>query len=276
MVGKIHIFAAVTGSILAVCLAGAQTRGEGSSVRMPAAAVRPAVRFSSPSPNGAATRTVVVRPAARFRVVTGNRVISGGGSFPHPAGNDGGIGVPGLGFDYPHLAAVSGGLRGDEHRGFGHSGNRGQGFMTPIFFGGYPYYYDGSLDYEQPEEVEQTQAYPMQAQPQPQIIVIQQPVPAVATQSAAVPQDLDTGGVAGKSSPAAHPAAEAPVQRMGEIILIRKDGRVLFASAFSVVGTQLRYISVEGILQKFPVAELDAEATEQMNEARGNSVQISD
>ena len=66
-----------------------------------------------------------------------------------------------------------------------------------------------------------------------------------------------------------------PVARVGEIILIRKDGRVLFASAFSVVGTQLRYISAEGSLQKFPVTELDAESTQQMNEARGNSVQIS-
>ena len=77
-------------------------------------------------------------------------------------------------------------------------------------------------------------------------------------------------------APIAGPAAAPlPVARVGEIILIRKDGRVLFASAFSVVGTQLRYISAEGSLQKFPVTELDAESTQQMNEARGNSVQIS-
>ena len=75
----------------------------------------------------------------------------------------------------------AGGCEG-RHRGVRALEHRGQGYISPIFFGGYPYYYDGSLDYEQPEQVDQSQAYPIPGQPQPQIIVIQQPVPAVAAQ----------------------------------------------------------------------------------------------
>ncbi len=137
----------------------------------------------------------------------------------------------------------------------------------PIFFGGYPYYFDDSLDYDQPE-----QQY--QPQPQPQIIVIEQPVPAAAAQPAPSPQEADSGTGAGQSSQVSSPAPEAPVPNVGELILIRKDGRVLFATAFSVVAGQLRYVTPEGILRKFPVTELDSDATQQMNEARGTTVQI--
>jgi hypothetical protein len=184
-----------------------------------------------------------------------------------------GIGVPGLGFDYPHLAAISGGLQNGAPQGIRRGRNSGQGYFVPIFFGGSPYfpYVDDSLDYEQAEQAEPP-GQPVQ--PQPQIIVIQQPVPAAAAQQVAVAQPAEAPSDAAQSSPFSPAAPEAPVRNVGEFILIRKDGRVFFANAFSVVGTQLRYISPEGILQKFPVTELDSDATEQMNEARGNTVQI--
>jgi hypothetical protein len=143
--------------------------------------------------------------------------------------------------------------------------------LAPILFGGYPYYLDGSLDYDQAQQMEQPQAYP--AQQQPQIIVIQQPVPAAVAQTASQ-QEPDSAAGSGQASALSSPLTQAPADRMGEIVLIRKDGRVLFASAFSVVGSQLRYISPEGILQRFPVTELDSQATQQMNEARGNTVAI--
>jgi hypothetical protein len=272
MIRKLRVVTAVLGSILAASLAGAQMHGAGVSERTPSAAIRPAARISGPSSAGFAARPRAVRPAATFRIVPGGHVVSGFAPSTHSAGFETRIGVPGLGFDYPHLAAISGGLHGDAHRGFERGIHSGQGFIVPIFFGGYPYYLDGSLDYEQPEQIEQPQPYP--TQPQPQIIVIQQPALAAAAQQALSPQGLDTGTGAGQSSTVSSPGAEAPLPNVGEIILIRKDGRVLFASAFSVVGTQLRYISPEGILHKFPVTELDTESTQQMNEARGNSVQI--
>jgi len=55
---------------------------------------------------------------------------------------------------------------------------------------------------------------------------------------------------------------------------VRRDGRVLFASMYSVVGSQLRYISPEGIRYTLPLTDLDGDATREMNEARGTTVEI--
>jgi hypothetical protein len=179
------------------------------------------------------------------------RVRSDAGSFANSFSFDDENGVPGLGFDYPHLAAISGGLRNN----FGGHGHHEHNFVTPIFFGGFPYYdYTDFTDYQQ-------------VQQQPQIIVIQQPAPAVAVQ-----QETPASQVSAPAISAAAPAA--PVRDVGEFILVRRDGKVLFASAFSVIGTQLQYITPEGIRRTLPFAELDAVATQDMNEARGTSVQF--
>jgi hypothetical protein len=63
---------------------------------------------------------------------------------------------------------------------------------------------------------------------------------------------------------------------VGDFILIRRDGRILFASAFSITGDQLRYVTPEGIRRSLPMSDLDADATQQMNEARGTTVQLHD
>ncbi|MGD0906888.1 MAG: hypothetical protein ABSA96_04870 [Candidatus Acidiferrales bacterium] len=167
-------------------------------------------------------------------------------------------GVPGLGFDYPHLVAVSGGLNNSSRNHFGRGRNFGQGTYVPILFGGYgyPYYYD-SLDYEQPQQQEQ----------QPQVVVVQQPVPTVTAQ-----QDTYSGNDPGSAS--ALTSSPAPVRDVGDFILVRRDGRVLFASAFSVVGAQLQYVTPEGIRHSVPMTDLDADATQQMNEARGTTVRL--
>jgi hypothetical protein len=169
-------------------------------------------------------------------------------------------GVPGLGFDFPHLAAISGGLASRSHSRFVHDGHRGRGSFVPILFGGYPYYYDDAgYDQPEPETVPQSQS-------QPQIIVIQQPVSG--QQGADAGNDLES---------ASAPAAEQPtlpIRDVGDFILVRQDGRILFASVFSIVGAQLQYVTPEGIRHTLAVSDLDADATQQMNEARGTTVQI--
>jgi hypothetical protein len=168
-------------------------------------------------------------------------------------------GVPGLGFDYPHLAAVSGNFRGDP-RGFEgvmrHHHNFGGDFGAPFLFGGFPYYSDFS-DYQQE---------PQQPQ-QPQVIVIQQPVPAAPVEQQAPTRET----IPDAAQPAAPPA---PVREVGEFILVRRDGRVLFASVFSVTGTQVQYVTPEGIRRVLPLSELDTAATQEMNEARGTTLQF--
>ena len=163
--------------------------------------------------------------------------------------------MPGLGFDYPHLAAVSGNFLHnppDSVRG----GHRQHNFITPVFFGGFPYYSDFA-DYQQEQQ-----------QQQPQVIVIQQPaLAALPQQPAPETQQIYTTNAIPTPSP-------APVPEVGEFILVRRDGRVLFASIFSVTGTQLLYVTPEGIRRTLPMSELDTVATQDMNEARGTTLQF--
>jgi hypothetical protein len=137
-------------------------------------------------------------------------------------------------------------------------GERRTGAFVPILFGGYPYYdpsygYVDSSDYQSDQQVQQ--------QPQD----FQQPVPAPQP-----PNDTQTGSVV----PAARPAAAAPVRDVDEFILIRRDGKVLFASAYTVIGTNLRYVTPEGITRTMPLAELDADSTRTMNDARGTEIHL--
>lgn len=263
MISKIHLFAAVMAGILVCTVASAQVRtgSGGTSIRQPGVLARVGSR-----PSASTTRTPPAVPqtsrqASVIQISPSGQIAQGFDPIASTVTFDG---VPGLGFDYPHLAAISGALRNNPAQRFGHDGHRGQGSFVPILFGGYPYYpyYYDDMGYDQPE-----QQSVQQAQPQPQIIVIQQPVPAQ--------QDADSGSNIGSFSP---PVAESqpsvPIPDVGNFILVRRDGRILFASVFSVVGAQLQYVTPEGIRHTLAMVDLDAEATQQMNEARGTTVQI--
>jgi hypothetical protein len=196
-----------------------------------------------------------------IQISPSGRITSGFAPVANSFNLDAISGVPGLGFDFPHLAAISGAMRNNSSLHFGHDGRRGQGSFVPIFFGGYPFYYN-DLGYDQPE-----QQTVQQSQPQPQIIVIQMPVPAQQGADTV----SDTGNISASVSAS---QAALPIPDVGDFILVRRDGRVLFASVFSVVGTQLQYVTPEGIRHTVAISDLDADATQQMNEARGTTVQI--
>jgi hypothetical protein len=243
MTKPFHFVAAVFAATLVCSAAGAQMRGGVSSMRMPSARVAPSARAAAAVPRA-------VRQVRVFQISPSGRATSGFSTFPNSIGFGSTNGVPGLGFDYPHLAAISGGLRNGRSSNSGRGTRRRQSTLVPILIGGYPYYVDSS-DYEQPQQ-------------QPQVIVVQQPAP--------VSQQVADSDSAPAASPA--PPAAAPVRDVGEFVLVRQDGRVLFASAFMVAGAQLTYVTPEGIRRTLPLAELDADATQQMNEARGTTVQI--
>jgi hypothetical protein len=172
-------------------------------------------------------------------------------------------GVPGLGFDYPHLAAISGGIDNNRFGERGHHGDRNQGAFVPFFFGGLPYY--DSVDNG---EVSYEQSQPQQETPQqPQVIVLQPIVQQVPAPSATQPASATV-----VAAPAA--TIEPPAKDVSGYVLVLGNGRVVFASAYSVAGTQLRYVTPEGIRGTFPVADLDSSATHSMNEARGINLQL--
>ena len=179
------------------------------------------------------------------------------------------VGMPSLGFNYSHPVAIGGGRGNGRSQNRGREGYRNGAVFVPRLYGGYPYYYCDDLDdwYDDscasdPSQAQtQVQAQPQeQVQQQPQVIVVQQPVPMA-------PPPYDSAAYT-------PPPAPEPAHDVGEFVLVRRDGRILFASAFSVTGTQLTYVTLEGIRRTISLADLDADATQQMNEARGTTVQI--
>jgi hypothetical protein len=259
MTSKAHFAIAVLAALLVCSATQAQTHGGGA----PAMPTRVAPIPVATGARGAARSTAPVTSGARasrqgtvMQIAPSGGVISNTGSFINSvdAGNENG--VPGLGFDYVHLAAVSGNFRGNPP-GFGHGEHHHRGSITPVLFGGYPYYSD-SVDYQQEQQ-------------QPQVIVIQQPAPTVTIQQLS-PQAQEPPSAEAEALPPALPPA--PVREVGEFILVRRDGRVLFASVFSVTGAQVQYVTPEGIRRTLLLSDLDTVATQEMNEARGTTLQF--
>jgi hypothetical protein len=161
-------------------------------------------------------------------------------------------GVPGLGFDFPHLAAIS---RGFRHR-FGAFGFNGgfSPFFTPIFFDALPLYYP--YDTGTPDYYTEGAQEPLFVIPAPQPLA-QPPAESAPRASATAPQ-----------------VPAPPPPELGQLILVRGDGQVLLAVAFTANHGQLTYITREGTRRSFPVSELDKDATRQMNDANGTSVSL--
>jgi hypothetical protein len=263
MTRNVQLAFAVVAMFFGCVAVKAQTRGGGSPA-MPAR-VAPMPIASAGRASGSPVAPIssgarAARQATVIQISPSGRNVSGTGSFANSFNFTGQNGVPGLGFDYPHLAAVGGNFRGNPP-GFGsgmrHHRDFGGNFGAGILFGGFPYYSDFS-DYQQEPQQQQ----------QPQVIVIQQPVPAAPVEQSAAPSP-DTIPQAAQPAP-----PPAPVREVGEFILVRRDGRVLFASVFSVTGTQVQYVTPEGIRRVLPLSELDTAATQQMNEARGTTLQF--
>lgn len=166
-----------------------------------------------------------------------------------------GFPVPGLGFDYTHLAAVNSGLDVralidpvTQHEIALALRIRGAGVgAAPFFspFGGSP------VVIESPMVAAQQQDPPAQ---QP-IIVVAPPAPQPAAQ--------------------AQPAArEEPLPDPGEFVLVQRDGRLLFAVAFTSDPGRVVYITKEGLRRSIPVDQLDVDASLRMNEERGTSISL--
>jgi hypothetical protein len=271
MTKTVHIVAAALATILVFSAAEAQMRGGASPMRISSARVAPSTRTVPALSRG-------IRPMRPNQISPSGRANSSlsPNAFSTTYGSTNG--VPGLGFDYPHLAAIGGGRGNGRSTNFGRGEHRNRTLIVPFFGGGYPYYYDNDLDdpydnsfyddsygydQSQPQQQDQQQSQ-QQVQQQPQVIVVQQPVPMA--------QPAGDGGA--YAAPYAAPPPPEPVRDVGEFVLVRRDGRVLFASAYSVTGTQLTYVTTEGNRRTVPLTDLDANATQQMNEARGTTVQL--
>jgi hypothetical protein len=258
MIPRTQVFVAILAGLLACSVAEAQVRNGVGPMRTPVVQARLAARATASSSGAPAQSN---QQGGVIHVSQGRRVASSFVPFTNTFSLDNISGSPGLGFDFPHLAAISRGTGNNSFEHFGHHGHHGESFFIPIFWGGYPYYYDDLSG-------DQQEAQPAQAPaPQPQIIVIQQPGP----------ERQDAGLASDAGNPSAPPAvsqAAEQIRDVGDFILVRRDGRILFASVFSVVGEQLQYVTPEGIRRTLSMSDLDLDATQQMNEARGTTLQF--
>ena len=155
------------------------------------------------------------------------------------------MGVPGLGFDYPHFAAT--------HPNGIHDRDRNRRFANeffPLFFGGgfgVPLFPD---DVEEAPPAEAQQVDPGQPEP---------------VQTAGRPSDYEPrqNRAQAAAQAAAEPEATEPY------VFVRRDGTLFFANAYAWESGTLRYITTEGLRRSITADKLDLNATQQFNEQRG-------
>ena len=149
--------------------------------------------------------------------------------------------VPGLGFDFPHLAAISGGRR--HHEGF---------------FGGFPFF-DSGLLFGGPSVIVE-QAPPAEAPPEAS--------DAIAG-DASEPARRPSRTWYSYQAPEPAAAQNAPQDDAEQYVFVRRDGSLLFGVAYSWDNGTLRYVTSDGIRRSIGSDALDLSATEQFNEQRG-------
>lgn len=171
-----------------------------------------------------------------------------------------GNGVPGLGFDFAHLAALNGnlGVRAIIDPVTQHElalteqllrDEQGVPVSTFIPFSGY----SEPVAYEQPAP-----------QQPPQIIVLQQPVASQEQPAAEAP-----------APSTAQTAEQPPLPPVGEFVLVLHSGKQIKAVAFTRQSDSIVYITAGGTRGSFPAADLDASATEQLNQQHGTPLKLS-
>jgi hypothetical protein len=166
--------------------------------------------------------------------------------------------VPGLGFDFAHLAAINHdlGLKAfidpatQARLAVAERLLRESPRISPGFF-----FLDGGGSFVLPAPTEQ----------QPPIIIVQQPSPAVA---APVPQPA----VAPQSEEAL--STSTPLPDEGEFTLVLINGTRIQAVAFTRVHDKIVYITTEGTRRTIAVKDLDSEATLRVNQERGTPLQF--
>jgi hypothetical protein len=150
--------------------------------------------------------------------------------------------VPGLGFDYTHLAAIHPNGINNRNRPF-------VGTYVPFFYGGGYYMPFSSDDYVD-------EAPPAEAQ---QVNTGQQEV-------AQSPERERPARPSRDYVPAPQTASELEAE---QYVFVRRDGTVFFAAAYAWENGTLRYITNEGLRHTVTADKLDLDATQQFNEQRG-------
>jgi hypothetical protein len=248
---------AVLGLPLAVFAQHAGGVGGGTGVHAGAvSAPVAAAHVSAPTGAHPVSHVVVAThpTAGHVRTSSPNRIVSLNPNFANSSfvSNN----VPGLGFDYPHLAAVS-----------PKNGQLGRSFRfrqtVPFGFGGY-LITSPEIYVENPqavEEAQETAADQGDADAQAQFEAAQMQAYRAGQQSMA-PH-------AAPPEPAPEPAADP-----SSYVFVMRDGGLVFAVAYSWENGTLRYVTPEGQRKSVAADSLDMDATTQFNESRGLNFRV--
>lgn len=156
-------------------------------------------------------------------------------------------GVPGLGFDFPHLAAISGGHHERRRFGFGASSF---GFGGGFLFGAPVIVEELGSGGPQAAPVEEENA----AREDSETDYVRRPRSVSPRDYAA--QNAGSGASAVQEEPA-------------EYVFVRRDGGLVFAVAYSWENGTLRYVTRDGMRRTMARDAIDLTATQQFNEQRG-------
>jgi hypothetical protein len=160
-----------------------------------------------------------------------------------PAFENEDYGVPGLGFDYAHYAAV--------HPNSGREHFRG-GSVVPFVGGGI---FVPAVGYVEPGVAAEAAADEEQSE-----------------NAAAAPESAETAPVEqAQVAPRSRIKSNSAEAASPEYIFVRRDGTVFFAVAYSWINGNLQYVTQDGFRKLTPVGTLDLDATTQFNEQRGLS-----
>ena len=244
-----RIVIALLGVFALPAFAAAQSRGGAGSApgtsspaaHGSAAAPRVSAPHATTAPRAAVPQTSG-RPSARLgspMLHRGGRPARRGTSVPFNSDQVDFQNGPGLGFDYAHLAAIS--------------GNRRRGAR---FNGGFPFGFSGFLL-------------------SPPVIVEEVPAaePAVEEEASAdgafADPERSTRSRAHSAAPRESVVPSAPQPDVEQYVFVRRDGSLVFAVAYSWDNGTLRYVTPEGFRRTIASDALDLAATQQFNEQRG-------
>ena len=168
--------------------------------------------------------------------------------------------VPGLGFDYAHLAAINRDLGikavidpATQWRLAVAERLLRETSPSPAFA---PFLLDGGGAYVIPAEPAATE----QPSQQPQIIILQQ---------APAPQQTAT-----QPAPESAREALAPLPDVGQFTLVLQNGAQIQAVAFTYMKKLIVYITADGSRRTIAAADLDSDATVRVNQERGMQLQL--
>ncbi len=228
----------------------------GAQAQMRVGRVGPSIRVSTPvrarvvrvdraqTTTGALTSDPAFFPGFGFGSTTISDVLNGG------------LPVPGLGFDFAHQAIMN---RDIGVRALIDPVTQGQLALarairleTPITntFPFFPFSQGSS---------------PVIIVQQPPVVIMQQP-PEEARERFERVRQVEPEA---KAAPPPEPLREVP-----EYVLVRRDGAILSAVAYSTEGDRLIYITKDGFRKSVALAELDIERTHRMNEERGTTLRL--